>query len=64
MTPTREQIATIIREGFEAPPDDWPKNKPWADGVLDIADEILRLFGVQSGKPVLQGSIRGLKCIE
>lgn len=58
--PTRDEIATAIREGFEAPPEDWPERKPWADGALNIADEILRMFGVVEVKDVklgLEGSI-------
>lgn len=43
---SREDIAALIREGFEAPPDDWPEREPWADGAIDIADRILEMFRI------------------
>lgn len=55
LIPTRDQIAAAIREGFEPAPEGWPERKPWADGALDIADEILRMLVLPEPKAPLQG---------
>lgn len=38
---TRDEIISMIRDGYDPIPADWPRHRGWDDGAEEIADKLM-----------------------